>query len=526
MQLPMLNGSIHAFFMLGVAILALPGCASKAEQANEAYVAAQQYMAYNNLVDARRELLRAVALRDDVAEVWAALGQVHLTTGALPDAFTAFTRADELRPGDATTLRPLAYTGYMIGATRLAQDATDRLLALSAADPQGLAVKGLLALDKGDTEVSLAAANGILAAAPNDETGLMLKARAMAVDGKIDEAIALLETAIKTSDARSGLSMSLLQFYRAKGNVSGMMSVFPTLLTVQKDNADFALDYSNLLYRTGKPDEARKIWSDTVLTRPKDGKFLAWAFEVYDYAEPLDRAPALDPRIVRSGPSALRSAAAQYLIARQGYASAASLLARGGLADTDRGLYAVALEGLGKRSEADALVDTILAGDKAAQDPNALMLRAKRLVAAGKFERASADAQTAVVADPSNLPARLVLADAYRASDQPLRVRQVLAEAVRDLPRNRRALSIYLQFLHASGDHASAIAVARNSADANTTQPWNWQMLATTCQKAGDAACVINAKRRYDIALRDYSFTNPARPFKMRGLFSPLPTPG
>ena len=42
-------------------------------------------------------------------------------------------------------------------------------------------------------------------------------------------------------------------------------------------------------------------------------------------------------------------------------------------------------------------------------------------------------------------------------------------------------------------------------------------------QKIGDAACIISAKRRYDVAVRDFTFTNPSRPFKMRGLFSPLP---
>ena len=81
----------------------------------------------------------------------------------------------------------------------------------------------------------------------------------------------------------------------------------------------------------------------------------------------------------------------------------------------------------------------------------------------------------------------------------------------------------YLQFLQSAGDHSSAIAAARNFADANGSQPWGWNTLAVACQRIGDAACIVSAKRRYDVAVRDFTFTNPSRPFKMRGLFSPLP---
>ena len=60
-------------------------------------------------------------------------------------------------------------------------------------------------------------------------------------------------------------------------------------------------------------------------------------------------------------------------------------------------------------------------------------------------------------------------------------------------------------------------------ADSNASQPWSWSTLATVCQKINDGACIISAKRRYDTAVRDFTFANPSRPFKMRGLFSPLP---
>ena len=525
MQLPMLNVPTRAFFAVCALVLALPGCTSKAERADQAYALGQQLATAGRLADAKVEIMRSISIRDDVPDVWFALGQIHMASGAMPEAFTAYGRADELRPGNVETLRPLGYAGYMIGATRLAKDAVDRLLVLAPDDPQGLAVSGLLALDKGEPAVTIAAADKILAVSPTDETGLLLKARAIAVQGKVDDAITMLKAMQETAAGQASVNSALLQLYRAKGDVTGMLSVFPGLLENQKDNVELALDYSNILYRTGQIDAARKIWSDAVVKKRKDGKFLAWAFELYDNAEPSDRPAYLDERLTKMGGSALRSAAGQYLLTRNENARAAGLINYGGTpANADRGLYAVALDRLGRRAEAEPLVNSVLADTGVAQDTNALMLRAKWALAAGKFERANADAQNAIIADGSNLEARLILAQSYKTTDQPLRVRQVLADAVRYMPRNRRALTAYMQYLQSSGDNRTAVAAARGFADNNTSQPWAWNTLASACQTAGDGGCVINAKRRYDLALRNYSFSNPSRPFPMRGLFSPLPT--
>ena len=525
MQPPMLNGSIFKVLLIGALLLALSACASKGQRANDAYVRAQQFMADGKPVEARQELLRSVAISDDLPEVWAALGQLQMSAGRLPDAFSAFNRADELRPGDPSILRSLAYSGYMIGATRIAQDATDRLLVLASNDPQGLAVKGLLALDKGDTSTTMDSAQAILQNAPNDETGLLLKSRALAVGGKIDEAISLLNAAGQRPASRqSNIDYALLQLYRAKGDANGMQSVFPSLVEKQADNLDLSLDYCNFLYRIGKPADARKIWSDTVAKASKDGKFIAWAFEVYDNNEPKDQPTILDDRLTRFGGSPLRSAAGQYLVTRKEFVRAAALLSQGnGVADNDRGLYAVALEGAGRHAEAQQLVSSILSGANGRQDPNALMLSARWAIATKNYDRANADAQNAIIADPSNLEARLILAQSYQQQGQPLRVRQVLAQAVRDLPRSRRALSAYLQFLQSVGDALSAIAAARSYGDANLSDPWGWAVLTMACQKVNDAACLFAARKRYDFARRDFTFTNPSRPFKMRGLFSPLP---
>ena len=525
MQLPMLNATLRRKFLIGVAFLATCACSSKADRAATAFAQAQQYIGYGNMRDAKRELLVAVAAREDVPEIWSTLGDVRLKTGDLPGAYAAFTRADELRPGDAGTLRSIAFTAYMIGALDQSQAATDRLLALAGDDPQGLAVKGLLALDRGEPETTLTAAETILASAPGDDTGVMLKARAIAVKGNLPDAVTLLQSQIKASSGQSGVDMALLQLYRAQHDAPRMLALFPDLLERRKGDVELGLDYANVLYRTGNITAGRKIWSDTVLATASDGKMVGWAFELYELLEPQDGPPILDERILRAPPSPLRSAAAQYLIQHKDFARAIAVLTQGkNVVGADRGLYALALDGLGRRNEAKPLVENLLSETSGPQDTNALVLRGRWALEARQLERARADMQNAIVADPTNLDARLLLARSYQVDAQPLRVRQVLAEAVKNLPRSRRALLTYVQFLQTIGDNDSAVAVAGDYVDANATDPWGWNMMSATCAKVGKASCMARAQQRRLTALTDYSFTNPYRPFKLRGLFAPLPS--
>jgi hypothetical protein len=69
MQLPMLNAYIRAILLSGTMLLAVSGCASKTQRANEAYAQAQQYLTDGKFAEAKRELLRAVAIRDDVPDI-------------------------------------------------------------------------------------------------------------------------------------------------------------------------------------------------------------------------------------------------------------------------------------------------------------------------------------------------------------------------------------------------------------------------------------------------------------------------
>jgi Tfp pilus assembly protein PilF len=506
-----------------VLFVSLAACDSSKKRASNAALYAQQQIEAGDLIGAGQNLRRAVQIRDDDSQIWLLLGQVEQRNNHIAEAYAAYSRADELRPGDPDTLRAIAFSGYMIGAVRDAGAAADRLLTIAPTDSAGLSVKGLIALDTRDTKAALEAAEAILRANPADETGILLKARAIAVSGDVDGAQTLIRDTVAKTGATPGLTALALQIDRVAGNANGMRDTYPALLKLSPDNSDLYVDYANFLYRTGDPAKARAILATGMAKERRNGPYLAWAFQILDRFEPTNVPPRLDPKIVKAPPSLLRTAAARYLLDRGDAAGAAAFVApQGSIDPRDRGLYAAALDAMGRRKEAQAIVGELLAKTNDNPDPEALILRARWSLAAGKADQAAIDAQTAVLSDSTNIRARLVLATAYQAKGDDVRVRQVLTQASQEMPSNRRILRTLLDFLHKKGDNDAMLGAVRAFADANPADPGSWEMVANLCAAQRNTACVDSARERQRVAQTDYDMPNPSRPNIERGLFSPI----
>jgi Tfp pilus assembly protein PilF len=510
------------FWLIGPILLV--GCTSSQQKAADLAVQAQQLIAAGDYAAAGRDLRAAVQIRDDDSAIWLLLGQVEQRNGNLREAFIAYNRANELKPSDPDTLRSIAYTGYLVGARSDSASAADRLLVLSPSDSAALSVKGLMALDERDTKTALGYADNILTTNPGDETGILLKARALAVGGDIKGAIALLNETQSRAGPSGGLLTLRLQLERVAGNAAAMREIYPQLLKMNPKGEDLYVDYANFLFKTGDADQARKILTDGMLMQRRNGPYLGWAFSVLDRYEPTNVPPRLDPRIAKQPPSLLRSAAARYLLDRGDARGAAALVSPQGAVDpNDRGIYAAALDAMGRRAEAEAIVDELLAKPDA-QDPEALILRARWMMAANPGRAATA-AQAAVLADTTNIRARLLLADIYATQGDAIRVRQVYRQAANDLPGNRRVLDALLAFLQRSGDKDGMVGAIRTFADANGSDSGAWGMLADLCKQQGNTSCADTARFRQKNAINNYSSPNPNRPNLERGLFSALNRP-
>ena len=515
----------YSTFLLMLSLaLAMGGCKSAERRAAD-QIARAQYAATNgDLVTAAVSLRKALLLRDDNPDAWAMLGQIEQQRERLGDAFNAFQRSDELKPSDPAILRALCYTGYVVGAATEASDAADRLLAISPGDSSALSVKALLALDQRDTKTAAQSIDAILRTSLQDETGIMLKARAAAIDKDVPGALKLVNEASAKSARPDGLQVLALQLYRLSGDVDGLRKTFPIVLSLTPESPDLHADYANFLFKTGETRKATRLLFDAMLKAPRDGQFLNWAFAILDtYASA--GAPLFDDRVYSAPPSLLRTFAARYLVDHGAAADALRLVSANKPIDpADRGIYARALLGLGRGAEARQTVAALL-NKQGSQDADALVVRAYLDLADGRSDRAVIDAQAAVVSDGGSVAARIALARAFEARKNEALARSTLVDAANDLPHSRTILAALLDFLQKKGDMDGQLGAIRTFADANSGDPRGWKMLEAICAKQHNSACVATAQDKARDAASDFYAPNPNRPNRERGLFSPIKRP-
>ena len=489
-------------------------------------MALAQYAATNgDLTTAAISLRKALTLRDDNADTWAMLGQVEQQRERLGEAYMAFQRADELKPGDPAILRAVCYTGYVVGAAREAGDAADRLLAISPGDTNALSVKALLALDQRDTKTAAQFIDAILRVSPQDETGTLLKGRALAIDANVPGALALVNDGIARSAKSGGLQVLALQLYRLAGDVEGLRKTYPAVLALTPTNADLHADYANFLFKTGETQKAATLLFDAMIQEQRNGPFLGWAFQLLDTFTPRGGAPLFDQRLFKAPPSLLRTFAARYLVDHGASATAIKLVASSkGVDPADLGIYARALVGVGRTQEARTVVNDVLS-TTGAKDADALVARSTFALADRHFDQAVIDAQTAVVSDATSIGARLALARAFEARNGVALARGALVSAANDLPHSTMILSALLDFLQKKGDTDAMVGAIRTFADGNSNDPRGWKMLEAVCAKQGNSACVETARTNGKVALTNFYMPNPNRPSLDRGLFSPIKRP-
>ena len=505
--------------------LTVVGCKSAERRAADAMALAQYQASAGDFNNAAVNLRRSLELRDDNADGWTMLGQVEQQRERVGEAFQAYQRADELKPGDVSVLRALCYTGYIVGAARDSEDAADRLLAVSPADPNGLSVKALLALDQRDTATALRYADAILAVTPGDEAAIMLKARSEAVKGDIASALTLVNDAIGKSKNPGGLQVLALQLYRLSGDVEGLRKTYPATLAISSGNSDLSADYANFLFKTGDTKKASKVLFDAMIKEQRTGPYLVWAFQLLETYAPRGAAPLFDPRIYNLPPSLLRTFSARYLLDRGAAADAIRLVAPAkGIDPADLGIYARALLATGRVSEAQKIVDDVLQ-KSSANDVDALITRSTIARSAGRLDRAVIDAQAAVVSDATSVAARIALVRAFTAQKKDALARDALVDAANDLPHSTVILSALLDFLQEKGDTDAMTGAIRTFADGNIGDPRGWNMLESICAKQHNSACVETARAKGKAALTDFYLPNPNRPNRERGLFSPIKRP-
>src|SRR5690606_36914425 len=101
----------------------------------------------------------------------------EMAAGSLSSAFNAYSDAMSLDPTNMEALQAVSQLGLQTGNFRGSIEATDAILSLTPDEPGALLVRGLHAVIRKRFAEADGIADRILARDPNDEGGVILKAR-------------------------------------------------------------------------------------------------------------------------------------------------------------------------------------------------------------------------------------------------------------------------------------------------------------------------------------------------------------
>ena len=413
-------------------------------------------------------------------------------------AFYAYSQALALDADNTEALQAVAQLGVQTGHVSDAEDAITRMLTRDPRDTGALMSRGLLELFRGRTDTSLATAERILEISPGSEVGKVLKARALLLLGKPQEALAIVQPPAGVEPS-SGMVMMQLEIAREQGDAAKMASAFDQLRRLKPNDLDLdlVLDEADLRYKTADLPGARRL----VATALRSSKLTpGWANRFTALLLEYDPDPFGDADLNAIGRGASKPAieALQQFYLAIGKPARAQILQS---ASAGR----VALPGLQARIAAMAgrdqvalqAAESILAKDSS--DCDALLARAEANLHLRNVDAAVLAAQTAQGQCPNNVGGWVLLARAYDAKADAMAVRRVFEQGITANPRQSYLPSRYAAWLlaHRDGGRAEGVAKALTRVAPSLNSGWALyrQMAATLQDSAGVAQADEGAAR-------------------------------
>lgn len=470
----------------------LAGCSNSAQSAVETGALAQSQFDSGQLAAARQTIAKAIAERDDIAELHLLRARIEMAAQSPSNAFRGYSNALSLDASNVEALLGVAQLGLSVGHPDESESAADRLLTLDPRNGRALLVKGLHNIIRHKYDDALANADAMLATAPRDEGGLILKARVLALLGRTDESFAIMEEARKTTGVTSGIAMTLLELYRLRGEGRDMVAMLEYLRKSIPENRSLDIDEADTLYKLGETARARGIVRQMIMIKTlgdADAEAAMRLWREYDPA-PLDAA-ALRDLAAQAGPP-VRKAVVRYYIDRDDpdRAEAALLGAPGG--EDVAALRARIAVARGRLDDGSAQAAAILARD--ATHCDALVAKAQVSLARRRADEAVVASQTAAANCPKMPAAYLALARAHQLKGNDAAVNLAFRDGFERNDQDSALARAYTDWLEQTGQGTRALAIARRLTVATPALLSGWKLYIELCQKVPDARCTADAE--------------------------------
>lgn len=495
-----------AFGCLVSALALITGaCADDRAQAYQEAQTAQTLLNQGDLPGARLAISRALALRDDQLDILLLDAQIKSRAGDMRAAYDAYRMVLAIDPRQPEALLAVAQIGLGVGEARRSREAIETILSMAPGQPDALLLKGIHALNRKDYPGALALADQLLANDQNDRRGIVLKARALSLTDRRDEALALLRHTAETIGNDELISIALLENARDEGDVPVMLEQFALLRQARSQSIDLAMDEANVRYKSGDTDGARELGADILRRFGNNSEAMLRIRSVWQEYDPDPLSPRERSQLAGNGALNARLAAARHYLA-QGKPEIALALVESLQDARAMGLKAR----IAVAADAPGSIETVarvLSQDKTNCD--ALAAAAEWNLAQRRPAAAIEPAQKAAADCRDSNDGYLLLSRAYSRLDRAAGAERVYREGLSAHPDDYALTASYAAWLIRAGRHDAAEAIADRLTDRAPQRLSSWRLLEKTCSETGNRSCAATARRGIEAARKDFSIDLP-----------------
>lgn len=464
---------------VAVALALLVGACDGAQDREAKYrERGQELFERGDYIKASLEFRNALQINPASTEAMFYLGRIAEAIGDLPNALAAYGKVAEQDPKNLPALLKLAQFAILTEELDKALEKIEAVLAVDANNAEAHALKGAVLLRQGLVAQSEAEALKAQGIDPGSVTAVAVLAGIRNRQGRIDDALALVDAGIERNPVQESLYRLKLQILRTANREPALEAAYRATIAALPAARGYRSELAQLLAGEGRLDEAEALYRDALTEAPTDKdlklglvRFLAekrgWQAaesQLVAFANdaPEDRSYqfALADLYASNAQRDKARAVLQGIVDKQG-TEPAGLEARAGLARL------AVLDG--NLDEAAARVQEVLAVDAANSD--ALLIRAGLAADRDDFQDAIVDLRTVLRAQPNSIPALTLLAKAYQGNGQP----ELAVDTYRDLvgfdPQNNEAHVALAEQLRALGQTDEALKEIEATLKADPNYP-------------------------------------------------------
>jgi tetratricopeptide (TPR) repeat protein len=458
--------------VLVAAALLSPACSSRDQQAAAAAAIASDALQQGQLVVARKQINKALAVRDDVSDYWMLSAHIALAEQNYLTAFEAYESVILFDPSNSEALTRLCQIAVSADQPERAERYADLLAVLDPADKSATTVKAAIALKRSDKHMAEQLLDKVLTASPGDPLALGVKSKLLVANEDYAGAVLAGEAAMEApGDPFTRLTFLKSVYLKIRDN-AGYSRTVARIARSYPEEVPVQMDYATNLYDTGDVASGLEVTKRILALRPDD---ITLAHGILDlWIAHGTQAMPLTSILVDAANGSLQTKAtyAQYATAIGHPELALRVLGQDAERDPatavnadTKAARAHARVPLGAVDLAKAEIMAVLAADD--DHPGALVARGLLRAKAGDQRGAIEDLRHALAGNPDNANARLILADLQMSQGQAELAKATLQGGLRNPGADPRIAVRLAKLLRGQGRDGEAAAVLKSYANDN-----------------------------------------------------------